>query len=170
MTGKIFIGKTLRPGRIAGDKDGNVINKTETGFQSATGVKTRRLLRANRKIIDQHFGRRITQFVDDLFTGGFFLQGQEMCAVDPGRACASAKLSKTQPIFTIAPVSLIFSQKTFSAIRRRKNGLADIESHFAAIDIKGGNHFDVLGLVRADLRRCIRPVLLPLADWTRDKN
>src|SRR5439155_1660752 len=63
--------------RIAGDKDGNVINKTETGFHSATGVETRRLLRTNRKIIDQHLGRRITQFFDDLLTGGFFLQGQE---------------------------------------------------------------------------------------------
>jgi hypothetical protein len=46
--------------------------------------------------------------------------------------------------------ALDFIAKNFSAVRRRKNGLAHIQSHFAAIDIKGGNHFDVLRLVRAD--------------------
>src|SRR5205823_10874599 len=40
--------------------------------------------------------------------------------------------------------------KNFSALRRGKNGFAHIESRFAAIDIKGGNHFDVPRLVRAD--------------------
>jgi hypothetical protein len=46
--------------------------------------------------------------------------------------------------------ALDFIAKNFSAVRRRKNGLADIESDFPAIDIKGGNHFDILRLVRAD--------------------
>src|SRR4029077_4820335 len=43
-----------------------------------------------------------------------------------------------------------FIAKNLRAVRRGKNGLAHIESYLAAIDIKGGNHFDVLRLVRAD--------------------
>jgi len=40
--------------------------------------------------------------------------------------------------------------KNFSAVRRGKNGLAHVESHLAAIDIKSGDHFDILRLIRAD--------------------
>src|SRR5438876_11787993 len=78
-----------------------------------------------------------------------FSRGRKVRSGSWSRMC-SAKLSKTQPIFTIAPVRWILSQKILVQFGGEKNGLADVESHLAAIDIKGGNHFDVLRLVRAD--------------------
>src|SRR5439155_5908298 len=145
----IFVGKTLCPNRIAGDEDRNIINTTEAGFQSATGVETRRLLRANRKIIDQHLGRRITQFFDDLLTSGFFLQGQESAQWILVAHVLGKTVENTAHFHDCAG-SLDFIAKNLRAVRRGKNGLARIESHLAAIDIKSGNYFDVLRLVRAD--------------------
>src|SRR5439155_24194610 len=98
---------------------------------------------------DQHLGRRITQFFDDLLTGGFFLQRQES-AQWVLVAHVLGKTVENTTHFHDSAGALDFIAKNFSAVRRRKNGLADIESHFAAIDIKGGNHFDILRLVRAD--------------------
>ena len=41
--------------------------------------------------------------------------------------------------------------ENFCAIRRRKDGFADVETNFAAVDIKGGYHFDVSGAIGPDL-------------------
>ena len=41
--------------------------------------------------------------------------------------------------------------KNFRAIRRRKNGSADIKAHLAAINIERGHDFDVTGPIRTDL-------------------
>src|SRR5207237_6346147 len=131
------------------DKDQYVINKTETGLQSSTGVKTSRQLRANRKIMDQHLGRRITQFFDNLLTGGFFLQGQESAQWVLVAHVVGKTVENTAHFHDCAG-ALDFIAKNFGAVRRGKNGFAHIESHLAAIDIKSGNHFDVLRMVRAD--------------------
>ena len=44
-----------------------------------------------------------------------------------------------------------FFAKNFGAIGRRKDGLADVESDFAAIDIERGDDFDVARPIGADL-------------------
>ena len=84
-----------------------------------------------------------------MLTGGFFLQGQES-AQWVLVAHVLRKTVENTTHFHDRAGALDFIAKNFSAIRRRKNCLADIESHFAAIDIKGGNYLDVLRLVRAD--------------------
>ena len=49
---QIFIGEAFGPRGIAGDEDWDVIDKTESGFQRTTSVKSGRLLRSNGKLID----------------------------------------------------------------------------------------------------------------------
>src|SRR6266487_1106134 len=78
-----------------------------------------------------------------------FSRGRKVRSGSWSRMC-SAKLSKTQPIFTIAPVRWILSQKILVQFGGEKNALAAIESNFAAFDIKGANTFDILGLLRAN--------------------
>jgi hypothetical protein len=41
---QIFVGESFRPSRIARDKDRDVIDKAESGFQRATGIKSGGLL------------------------------------------------------------------------------------------------------------------------------
>src|SRR5436190_22829654 len=91
----------------------------------------------------------MSQFGDNLFAGGFFLQGQKSAQ----RVLIPHVLGKTvqnAPHLNDCAGALDFIAEDFSAIRRRKNGLANIESHLPAIDIKSGNYFDVLRVVRAD--------------------
>src|SRR5262249_61713430 len=64
---------------IARDKDWNVIDKAESGFQRATGVKSGGLLGPDGKIIHHQFRGRIFQLGDNLFAGGFLLEWKK-CA------------------------------------------------------------------------------------------
>ena len=59
--------------------------------------------------------------------------------------------SSTQPIFTIVPVFPIFSQKTLVQFGGAKIASADIDPHFAAIDIERGDDFDVVRPIGPDL-------------------
>ena len=49
---KIFIREAFGPCGIARDEDWDIIDKTESGLQRTTSVKSGRLLRSNGKIID----------------------------------------------------------------------------------------------------------------------
>src|SRR5207244_9533880 len=74
---QFFVGKPFCPNRIAGDENGNVVYKRDAGFERAAGVKARRLIGADRQIIDHDLGGGILQLGDNLFAGGFFLQRQK---------------------------------------------------------------------------------------------
>src|SRR5882757_8254182 len=76
---QIFIGESFRPSRVARDKDWDVIDKAESRFQRATGIKSGGLLGPDRKIIDHQFRRGIFQLVDNFFASGFFLEWKK-CA------------------------------------------------------------------------------------------
>ena len=70
---QIFIGEPFGPSRIARDKDWNVIDKAESGFERAAGIKSGGLLGPDGKIIHHQFGRGIFQLRDNLFAGSFLL-------------------------------------------------------------------------------------------------
>src|SRR4029077_10815898 len=53
---QIFVSKSFRPNRIARDKDGNIVHKSASRLERAAGVKPRRLVGADRQIIDHDFG------------------------------------------------------------------------------------------------------------------
>ena len=146
--GQILIGKPFGPNRIAGDEDGDVIDKTEPGFERATGVETGRLFGADRKIIDHDFRRGITQFGDDLFAGGFFFQRQE-CAQGVLVAHVRRETVEHAAHFYDCAGEFDFLAEDFCAIRRRKYGLAHVEAHFAPVNIKCGNDLNIVRLIRA---------------------
>src|SRR5262249_18625944 len=76
---QIFIGEPFSPSRIARDKDWDVIDKAESGFERAASIKSGGLLRPDGKIIYHQFRRGIFQLGDNLFAGGFLLEWKK-CA------------------------------------------------------------------------------------------
>src|SRR3954468_17260415 len=74
---KVLVRETFRPDRIAGNKNGDVINESQARLQSATRIETSRFLGADREIVDHDFRRRIPQLGDDLLARRLLFQGQE---------------------------------------------------------------------------------------------
>ena len=147
---QIFVRETLRPNRVTGDENGNVIDKGQPSLERAASIKACRLLRADRQIINQHLRTRISQFGDDLFTGGFFFQRKE---------CSQGILITHVRRIAVENAAHLYNRsreidllaENFRAIWRRENGPTDIEAYLPAINIKCRHHFDVARPIGANL-------------------
>ena len=53
---EIFSSNRFRPDRIARDKDWDVVDQGQAGFERAADIEARRLLRTDRQIIDHDLG------------------------------------------------------------------------------------------------------------------
>src|SRR5438128_404342 len=148
--GQVFISKTFGPDRVARDENRYVVNKTEPGFQRATGVEAGRLFGADREIIDHQFSGGVLQFGNDLFAGGFFFQRQE-CAQRILIAHMRRVAVENAPHPYDCATELDLFTKDFCAIRRRKNCLADVKTDLTPVNVKSSNDFDIARPVRADL-------------------
>ena len=147
---QIFFLKSFRPDRIAGDKNRDVIDKAESGFERAAGIKAGRFLGADRQIIDHDLGAGFSQFVDNLFAGRFFLQRQESAQRIVIGSCGRVAV-ETQPILTMAPVVGTWSQKTLVQLGGAKMAWFTSQPDFAPVDIEGGHHLDIVRPNRAPL-------------------
>src|SRR3546814_2483516 len=60
------LGETLRPYRIAGDEDGDVVHECDASLQRAFRVKLGRFLASDRQIVHQDLGPAFPQHAHDL--------------------------------------------------------------------------------------------------------
>src|SRR6266403_1926173 len=147
---QIFVGAQFCPNRITGDEDGNIVYKSDSGFERAAGVKPRGLIGADRQIIDHDLGGGIFQLGNDLFAGGFFFQRQKSAKrIVFGHVWRETV--EDAPHFHDRPGEIDLIAKDLGAIGRRKNGFADVEPDFAAIDVERGDNLDVSRAIGADL-------------------
>src|SRR5438477_5203638 len=147
---QIFVGEPLCPNRITGDEDGDVVYKSDSGFERAAGVKPRGLIGADRQIIDHDLGGGIFQLGNDLFAGGFLFQRQKSAErIVVGHVRGEAVEDAAHFHDRAGEIDLI--AKVLGAIGRRKNGFADVEPDFAAIDIEGGDDLNVSRAIGTDL-------------------
>src|SRR3546814_20927863 len=65
------LGETLRPYRIAGDEDGDVVHECDASLQRAFRVKLGRFLASDRQIVNQDLGSAFPQHANDLRPLGF---------------------------------------------------------------------------------------------------
>src|SRR4051794_20272064 len=139
---QIFVGESFRPGGIARDKDRDVIDKTESSFQGATGVKSGGLLGTDGKIIDHEFRRGIFQLADNVFASGFLLEWKE---------CAQRVLILHVRWIAIQNAAHFYDRTSeldlftedLCAIGRRKNSPADVKADLAAVDIESRYDFNI---------------------------
>src|SRR5262249_553638 len=95
-------------------------------------------------------GRGIFQLRNDLFAGGFFFEGQEGAErIVIGHVRRDAVHDHAH-LHDRAGES-DFVAKNLCAVGRRKDGLADIEPDFAAVDIESGHDLDIPRPVGGDL-------------------
>ena len=147
---EIFVGKTFRPSRIAGDENGNIVDESDTGFERAARVKLGRLFRTDREVIDHDLGGGIFELGNDLFAGGFFFQGEKRAKRIVIGHVLRVAIEDTAHFHDRSGES-DFVAKDPGAIGGRKDRFADVEPDFAAVDVKSGDHFDVAGPIGADL-------------------
>src|SRR5437764_5344318 len=146
---QIFFFEALDPGGIARDENRDVIDEAEPGLEGTGGVKARGFFRADRQIIHHDLRAGVAQLFDDLFAGRFFLERKK----GPLRIVVSHVSSVAVEDATHHDDGAggpDFVAENFRAIRQRENGFGGIEPYFAAIDVEGGDDFDVLRYVRAD--------------------
>ena len=147
---EILVGKTFRPSRIAGDENGNIVNETDPGFESAAGIKLGRFLGTDWQVIDHDLGGGVFEFRNDLFAGGFFFQGEKRAKrVVIGHVLRVAIEDAAH--FHDRAGERDFVAKNLGAIGRRKDRFADVKPNFAAIDVESSDHFDVARPIGADL-------------------
>ena len=147
---EIFVGKTFRPSRIAGDENGNVVDESDSGFKRAAGVKLGRLLGTDRKIIDHDLSGGIFELGNDLFAGGFFFEGEKRAErIVIGHVLRVAVENAAH--FHNRAGESDFVAKNLGAIGGRKDGFADVEPDFATVDVESGDDFDIAGAVGTNL-------------------
>src|SRR6516165_7241072 len=147
---QIFIGESFRPSRIARDKDRDVIDKAESRFQRATGIKSSGLLGPDGKIIDHQFRRGIFQLGNNVFASGFLLEwkkcAQRILILHVWRVAIqnAAHLYNRAGEFDLVTERLC-------AIGWRKNSLAYIEADLSTVDIESSYNFNVTRTIPANL-------------------
>ena len=65
-----------------------------------------------------------------------------MCVADPDRAYGGIAVKNAAHLYNRAGELDLFAED-FCAIGRGENGFADIQTHFAAVDIERGHNFDI---------------------------
>ena len=147
---QIFIGESFRPSRIARDKDWDVIDKAESGFQRATGIKSGGLLGPDGKIIDHQFRRGIFQLGDNVFASGFFLEwkkcAQRILILHVWRVA----IQNAAHFYDRAGELDLFTEH-LCAIGRRKNSPAHVQADLAPVNIESSHNFNVTRTIPADL-------------------
>src|SRR4029077_254664 len=124
--------------------------KSDAGFERAAGIKLGRFLRTDGKIIDHDLGGGILQLGNDLFASRLFFQGEkgtERIVIGHVRRVAVHDHAH----FHDRAGEGDFVAKNLGAIGRRKDGFADVEPDFAAVDVESGDDFDVAGAIGTDL-------------------
>ena len=147
---QVFVGKPFCPNRVAGDENGNVVYKRYSRLERAAGVKARRLIGADRQIIDHDLGGGILQLRDNLFAGGFFLQRQKSAKrIVVGHV--RRKTVEDAAHFHDRAGQADLVAENLGAIGRGENGFADVEPDFAAVNVECGHNLNVPGPIRGDL-------------------
>ena len=88
---QIFFLKPLRPDRVAGDENRDVVDKSEPRFKRAAGIETGRFLRADRQIVDHDLGAGFAQLPDNLLAGRLFFQRLESAQRVVVAMCAASR-------------------------------------------------------------------------------
>src|SRR4029077_14799541 len=140
----------FRPSRIARDKDWDVIDKAESGFQRATGIKSCGLLGPDGKIIDHQFRRGIFQLGDNLFARGFLLErkkcAQRILILHVWRIA----IQNAAHFYNRASELDLFIEH-LCAIWGRKNSSAHVQADLAPVNIVSSDNFNVTRTISADL-------------------
>src|SRR5262249_25477989 len=118
--------------------------------QGAAGVKSRGLLRSDGQIIDHQFRGGIFQFVDYLFASGFFFERKERAQRILVVHVRRVTVENAAHFYNGAGELDLFTE-SLGAIRRRENGLANVQTDLAAIDVKRGHDLDVARAVPANV-------------------
>src|SRR4029453_8477028 len=147
---QIFVGEALCPSRIARDEHRDVVDKTESSFQRATGIKSSGLLRPDRQVVDHQFGGGILQLSDDLFASGFLLERQECAQRILVLHVWRVAVQNTAHFYNRAGELDLFTEN-LRAIGRRKNRPAYGQADLAPVDLKPRHDFNATGTIAADL-------------------
>src|SRR5262249_27082208 len=136
--------------RIAGDKYWDVIDKAESSFQRATGIKSCGLLGPDGKIIDHQFRRGIFQLGDNLFARGFLLEWKK-CAQRILIAHVWRVAIQNAAHFYDRAGQLDLFAEHLCAVGRRKNSSAHVQADLASIDVKRCHDLNIAWAVAANL-------------------
>ena len=149
-SGRFFIFETLRPNRIAGDENRDVVDQREAGLKRAADVEARRFFASDRQIIDHDFRAGILQLRDDPLAGRFLLQRLKSALRLVAAHVRRDAVEHAAHLHDRAGLGN-FGAENFGAIRRGEDRLAHVEPDFAPVDIERGHDLDVVRRIRPDL-------------------
>ena len=149
--GKALLFEALCPLGVAGDEDGDVVDEADACLEGAARVKPRRFFGPCRQVVEQDLSPRIPQGSHHVLLRGLLLlcghEGKPGVVLAHVGGDAVEHLSHRNP----GPCFRDPGLENGGAVGGLENGLGDVFSDFAAVDVKGADHLDVGGPVAAEI-------------------
>ena len=135
-------GKTLLPVRLGSNEDRDAVDETAAGFQNLFHIPLGGFFRTNRQVADHHIGLRVLKDFDNVCSGavGFLDHFTQILAYP---VMGHATLDFDSHMRHIRELDRV--------VRKRRDGLAQIQANFGIDYIEGSRKFNVMNVIPAQV-------------------